>query len=117
MKARGINNAALAEKAGVSPAYITKVMRGTENFTLETMSKLALAVNGKVRIHVCDRNLQTQWIDIPIRARAVSDATLTLSSFFWTDTRAKRAIPASNMVTVNSRPSVNVGTFLTASRL
>ena len=56
-----MNNATLAEAAGVSPAYITKVLRGSENFTLETMSKLAMAVGGKVRIHIADQNARTHW--------------------------------------------------------
>jgi transcriptional regulator with XRE-family HTH domain len=55
--------AALADAAGVSPAYITKVLKGSENFTIETMAKLALAVGGKVRIHIADLNAETSWVD------------------------------------------------------
>ncbi len=63
MSARKMNQAALAEAANVSPAYITKVLRGSENFTLETMTKLAMAVGGKVRIHIADQNARTYWMD------------------------------------------------------
>jgi hypothetical protein len=55
--------AALAEAAGVSPAYITKVLRGDENLTVATMAKLALAVGGKVRIHIADLHAQTRMFD------------------------------------------------------
>lgn len=55
--------AALAEGARVSPAYITKVLRGDENLTIETMAKLALAVGGKVRIHIADLDAETRWFD------------------------------------------------------
>jgi plasmid maintenance system antidote protein VapI len=58
-----MNNAMLAEATGVSPAYITKVLRGSENFTLETMSKFAMAVGGKVRIHIADQHARTHWAD------------------------------------------------------
>ena len=56
-------HAALADAAGVSPAYITKVLKGSENFSIETMAKLALAVGGKVRIHIADLNVETSWVD------------------------------------------------------
>jgi transcriptional regulator with XRE-family HTH domain len=65
MRGPDMNNAALAAAAGVSPAYITKVMRGAENFTLETMAKLALAVGCKVRIHIAPLTHETYWVDMP----------------------------------------------------
>ena len=55
--------AALAEAAGVSPAYITKVLRGDENLTVQTMVKLALALDAKVRIHIADVDAETMWFD------------------------------------------------------
>lgn len=70
-----MNNAALAEAAGVSPAYITKVFRGSENFTLETMTKLAMAVGGKVRIHICEQAAQTRWLDSSIGMASLQGET------------------------------------------
>ncbi|HEU4652877.1 MAG TPA: helix-turn-helix transcriptional regulator [Steroidobacteraceae bacterium] len=55
MKAADISRAALAEKMGTTPAYVTKVMRGDVNFTLETMTKIAMAVGGKLQIRVIDQ--------------------------------------------------------------
>lgn len=55
--------AKFAEVAGVSPAYVTKVLSGSENFTIETMTKLALAVGGKVRVHIADIDADTRWLD------------------------------------------------------
>lgn len=63
MNARDMSNSALAEAAGVTPAYITKVLRGSENFTLETMTKLSMAVGGKLRVHIADKAAQTYWTD------------------------------------------------------
>jgi len=51
----------LAEKLGSTPAYVTKVMRGDVNFTLETMTKLAMAVGGKLQVHVVDRDASGEW--------------------------------------------------------
>lgn len=44
MKASGLTRSALAEKIGSSPAYITKILRGDTNFTLDSMVKMANAV-------------------------------------------------------------------------
>jgi hypothetical protein len=48
----GIKRADLARKIDASTAYVTKVMRGDANFTLETMTKLAMAVNGKLEVRI-----------------------------------------------------------------
>lgn len=48
----GMKRADLARKIDASTAYVTKVMRGDANFTLETMTKLAMAVNGKLEVRI-----------------------------------------------------------------
>ncbi len=40
LKTQGLTQAALAEKLGVSAPYVAKIMKGTENLTLETISKI-----------------------------------------------------------------------------
>lgn len=44
MEAAGISHAELARRLGVSPAYVSKLMRGPANLSLATLSKLAQAV-------------------------------------------------------------------------
>lgn len=66
MTAQNVTRAELARRVGVSPAYITKVFRGTVNLTLETMSKLALAVGASVRLHVAPTHRRTSWHDVPL---------------------------------------------------
>jgi transcriptional regulator with XRE-family HTH domain len=66
MTAQNVTRAELARRVGVSPAYITKVFRGTVNLTLETMSRLALAVGASVRLHVAPTNQRTSWQDVAI---------------------------------------------------
>lgn len=65
MAAQELSRADLAKKLGTSPAYVTKAMRGDVNFTLETMTRLALAVGGKLRIEVVD--LEVEAPSIPFR--------------------------------------------------
>ena len=58
---QNMTRAQLAEKLGATPAYVTKVMRGDVNFTLETMTKLALAVGGKLQVNVVNRDSSGEW--------------------------------------------------------
>jgi transcriptional regulator with XRE-family HTH domain len=52
METQGITRADLARRMNVSPAFITKILRGNSNFTLETMTKLARAVGSELRLHL-----------------------------------------------------------------
>ena len=45
MEEEGINQTKLAELAGVKPPYVTRVMRGRQNITLETIAKFLEALN------------------------------------------------------------------------
>jgi hypothetical protein len=56
-----INRAELAKRIKASPAYVTKVLRGNVNFTLETMTKLARAVGAVVRIHLAPDGVIVTW--------------------------------------------------------
>ncbi len=52
MEIRSITRAQLAGRIGASAAYITKVLRGDTNFTIETMVKLARAVSEALVVQV-----------------------------------------------------------------
>lgn len=56
MKSRGTTRTALAEKMGTSPAYITKILRGDTNFTLESMARIAQALD-------CEINFELRPLD------------------------------------------------------
>jgi transcriptional regulator with XRE-family HTH domain len=55
MAANRITRSDLARRLGVSPAYITKVLRGNVNFTVESMVRLVRAAGGEVKIQVAPR--------------------------------------------------------------
>jgi transcriptional regulator with XRE-family HTH domain len=56
-----ISRAELARRIGASPSYITKIFRGNDNFTLETMTKLARAVGAVVRVHLAPDGVVVTW--------------------------------------------------------
>jgi plasmid maintenance system antidote protein VapI len=65
MEVRQVSRTRLGEILGVSPQFITKVLRTNANLTIETMTKIGLALNCQVRIHLADRNAVTEWRDRP----------------------------------------------------
>lgn len=61
MQENNINSTELAESLKTSNAYISKVLRGEANYTVETMVKLASAVNCKLEIDVVPNNKANIW--------------------------------------------------------
>lgn len=49
MKEKHLSKKDLAEKMNVSPAYITKIMRGSENLSMETIAKIAVAMDCEIK--------------------------------------------------------------------
>jgi transcriptional regulator with XRE-family HTH domain len=64
MEQRGVNKAELARRLDSSPAYVTKVLRGNTNFTIESMVRLARALEGRLCLHVGRSEGQTRWFDV-----------------------------------------------------
>ena len=52
MQALGLSNTELAQRMGTSPAYITRLFRGSANLSVETMVKLARAVDSTLRVEL-----------------------------------------------------------------
>src|SRR6266496_4996090 len=52
MRQVGVSRSKLAAKIGVNPAYISKILRGDSNFSLETMVKIANALESQFCCHL-----------------------------------------------------------------
>ena len=65
MERLGVTRAELARRLGTSQAYVTKVLGGRVNFTIETMVKLAFALDGALHLHISDLDVTTRWGDDP----------------------------------------------------
>ena len=61
MKENNVTRAELAKRIDSSPAYITKVLCGNVNFTLKTMTKLAMALKSLIHVHLASQNVVTRW--------------------------------------------------------
>ena len=56
----------LAERTGVSPQYINKVVKGRENLSLETISKIEKALQIRlVEIPANETSLDISWVEEP----------------------------------------------------
>ena len=62
MENLGLNRTKLAEKMGVGPSRITSMLDGTNNFTLETIMKVADAVESEVELTITPKTHKTRWI-------------------------------------------------------
>jgi transcriptional regulator with XRE-family HTH domain len=69
MEAQGISRAEFARRLGTSQAYVTRVLGGNANFTLKTMSKLALALDLELEVVLRPRS-DTAALDADRRERA-----------------------------------------------
>ena len=63
MEEQKVSRAELARRLGTSRAYVTKLLGGNANFTLQTMAKVAMALGAQVHVHIAGRDALTRWID------------------------------------------------------
>lgn len=63
MTRSGLTRAELARRLGTSRAYVTKILRGNVNFTLDSLARITHALDGELRLHIAPRGTVTQWID------------------------------------------------------
>ncbi len=52
MAAQGINRAELAERMGVKPQFITRILNGNPNMTLMTLMRISAAIDAKVEFQL-----------------------------------------------------------------
>ena len=75
MEERGVNRAELARRLDASPAYVTQLFRALFNPTLLTLTKVALALGGRVSLHLHPKDTAVEWSEVPVgRARPVHSA-------------------------------------------
>jgi len=61
MDAQDVSRAELARRLDVSRAYITKLLNGNANITLDTMVRVAMALDAKVNLAMTEKNRQVRW--------------------------------------------------------
>ena len=64
MKELGVNKSQLAQKLGAPPALVTRLASGHNNFTIQTMVRIARALSCEFRCHLQPSGTKTCWIDV-----------------------------------------------------
>jgi len=76
----------LASKLGSSAPYVTKLLRGGTNFTLESMVKVSDALDSEIRIELVPKFSGKDWINLMEDQNPLSEDQLA-----WTNMRYKQA--------------------------
>jgi transcriptional regulator with XRE-family HTH domain len=63
METEGVNKAELARRLDKSRAYITQILQGDVNFTIESLVRIATTLNCNLEIKLVRKNRVSQWID------------------------------------------------------
>jgi transcriptional regulator with XRE-family HTH domain len=64
MQRQAFSKTDLASRLDVSPALVTRLLSGKNNFELETMVRMARAVNCRFRSHLEPDGAETVWFDV-----------------------------------------------------
>jgi transcriptional regulator with XRE-family HTH domain len=64
MEELGVSKSNLAEKLKCKPSYVTKFLRGGTNFTLESMVKIALALDSEISIRLRPKLSAERWQEV-----------------------------------------------------
>jgi uncharacterized protein YqfB (UPF0267 family) len=64
MKEFGIKKGQMAAMLGAKPAFVTRLVSGHNNFTLETMVRVARALNCEFRCHLQPAGTKACWLDV-----------------------------------------------------
>ena len=63
MALQNISRTELARRLGKNPAFVTKLLRGNNNFTFDTVSRIARALELEFVPHMKPVGWQTRWMD------------------------------------------------------
>jgi len=86
----GLSRAELARRLGTSRAYVTKILRGNANFTLDSLVRISDALGGELRLRIVPRGTTRSWTEV---SRPVASAEVGRAVARGRGSRAKR--PAS----------------------
>lgn len=63
MDKQGISKSELAKRLEKNPSFVTKLLSGENNFTLETLVKIGRRLDCEFLSHFQQRSVKTEWMD------------------------------------------------------
>jgi transcriptional regulator with XRE-family HTH domain len=76
MERQNVTRTKLARRLGTTPAYVTKILRGKANFTLDTMVRLARALDTELHVEILERGGHSTQAAVPQRTAEARAAAL-----------------------------------------
>lgn len=64
MEEFGLSKSELAEKMGVKRSFVTRLLSGNNNFTLETMVRIARSLDCSLRSHLEPKGFEARWVNV-----------------------------------------------------
>lgn len=99
----GMSSVELANKLRKSPPYISRVLKGDENLTIESMVKLARATNSQLKITIEQDAVKV----VEVSSSMIGASPWGYSAIFSQDVKAANCVNTSVPIYTN----INVGTF------
>ncbi len=78
MQEQSVSGTELGRRIGSSQAYISRVLNGGANFTLATMTKLAMGLGMELKMHLAPADACTVWRDVLVGGSAGSTGSRVL---------------------------------------
>ena len=69
----GMTKKEFASTIGKSQAWVSKVLRGDANLTIETMCELVNAANNVLHLHIAPKDVNVRWFDAYKKRPASTD--------------------------------------------
>ncbi len=105
MREAGVSRSELARLIKATPAYISKILRGATNFSLDSMVKIANALHCDLKIHLQPSGAKSQW-------RKVNSSKARNGAAHF----AKRSKPGRNLTRRKSATRLNRKTKLAVAK-
>jgi transcriptional regulator with XRE-family HTH domain len=105
MEADGVSRTELAKRLGKKPSFVTKILRGDNNFTLETLVKVARRLNCRFLTHLQCDGVTTEWIDFLHTKPAIS-VSQPSEPLLWSENYVSKTASGSELL-LNSGSFVN----------
>jgi len=80
MLALQVNQSELAVKTGSTPAYVSKVLRGGTNFTVESMVKISDALGAELSVEMVPKSCAKVWVARALECQPQRPHVLTILS-------------------------------------
>ena len=90
MEHRGVTRSELARRLKVSPAYVTKILRGHANLSLESLAKLAFALDLKWECILIPKNARVGVLSLTDESGTAAIRTVETATVEWLGSEPKQ---------------------------